>query len=157
MAKKSGKRKTLRNNLVSKERAVAATGPKREKKSTPTPEIIPDSKAVKKNIGDIIFKANPTELRNSIHSIRDWSSQMRGTMVQMEQTMDTLTNLIGMYERWQGNGKGKRLLANNSLDKNGLSFMKMIQSIDFQQILTILNSPLLQALMELNDSEDEDQ
>ena len=156
MAKKSGKRKTLRNNLVSKERAVAATGPTREKKSTQTPEIISDSKALKKNIGDLIFKANPKELRTSIHSIRDWSSSMRGTMIQMEQTMDTLTNLIGMYERWQGNGKGKRLSTNGTLDKNGQSFMKMIQSIDFQQIITILNSPLLQALMELNDSDDED-
>lgn len=157
MAKKSGKRKTLRNNLVSKQRAVTATGQTKEKKSTPTTEIVPDdSTALKKNIGDLIFKANPKELRSSINSIRGWSSQMRGTMVQMEQTMDTLTNLIGMYERWQGNGKGKRLTESGTLDKSDLSFMKMVQSIDFQQILTILNSPLLQALMELNDSEDEE-
>jgi len=155
MAKKSGKRKTLRKNLVSKERSLAPTSPARKKQSTP--EIIPDTKSLKKNIGDLIFITNPKELRNSIHSIREWSAQMRGTMIQMEQTMDTLTNLIGMYERWQGSRKTKTLTANGVLDKNGQSFLKMLKSIDFQQILNILNSPLLQALLELNDEEQEEE
>lgn len=156
MARKMAKRKTLRNTLISKEKSDTTTTPTKENKSVPA--IIPEGKLTKKNIGDFLFKTNPKELRSSIHSVREWSSQMRGTMIQMEQTLDTLTNLIGMYERWQGGGKSKRLPGGGAKVKekdDGLSFAKMLNTIDFQQIITILNSPLLQALMEFNDSSDD--
>lgn len=156
MAKKTVKRKTLRNNLISKERTSASSSsrPSREKKSVPA--ILSESSLSKKKIGDFIFKTNPNELRSSIGSVRDWSTQMRGTMIQMEQTLDTLTNLIGMYERWQTGGKGsKRFHMGGGKEKDSsLSFVKMLNSIDFQQIISLLNSPLVQALLEFNDSDE---
>ncbi|WCK56070.1 hypothetical protein PP175_09235 [Aneurinibacillus sp. Ricciae_BoGa-3] len=113
-----------------------------------------------KNFPAILSKS-PKEMRASLKTVRDWSSQMRGTMSQMENTLDTLHNLIGMYERWTArqaaNTTEVQRTAGGKTEKVPLSLIKTFNSIDFRQIINVLNSPLLQAFMELNGGGDDEE
>ncbi|WP_027417478.1 hypothetical protein [Aneurinibacillus terranovensis] len=93
-----------------------------------------------------LWTKSPKEIRKSIVNVQEWSSQMRSTMAEMETTLNTLNNMFGMYERWSANQAKNK----TSGDKTPLSLSKMLNSIDFRQILTVLNSPLVQAFMELS-------
>ncbi len=148
-----------------------ATASKKRKKTTPTTakkettnSILPlknkmDIKAASslmKNLPSLLSKS-PDEMRTSINTVRQWSSQMRGTMAEMEQTLGTLTNLIGMYERWSTSSQKRAALraaeqGNGATDeKSSLSFIKSLNNIDFRQIISLLNSPLVQALLEMDE------
>ena len=97
-------------------------------------------------------------MRSSINTVREWSSQMRGTMAELEQTLSTLTNLISMYERWVENNRKRATLreakqeSGTTIDRSPLSFIKSLNHIDFRQVISLLNSPLVQALLEMDET-----
>lgn len=109
-----------------------------------------------KSLPSLLTKS-PDEMRTSINTVRDWSSQMRGTMAEMEQTLGTLTNLIGMYERFTESSRQRALVqaaeqgTPASADRSPLAFVKSLNNIDFRQIISLLNSPLVQALLEMDE------
>jgi hypothetical protein len=108
-----------------------------------------------------LLSRSPKEMRASLKTVRDWSSQMRGTMNQMENTLDTLHNLIGMYERWTASQAAKTAAVQKTggerTEKVPLSLIKTFNNIDFRQIINVLNSPLIQAFMELNGGDDDEE
>jgi hypothetical protein len=104
-----------------------------------------------------LLTKSPDEMRTSINTVREWSSQVRGTMSQMEQTLSTLTSLIGMYERWTENSQKRATVraaeqgGANAVERSPFSFIKSLNTIDFRQIISLLNSPLVQALLEMDE------
>lgn len=120
--------------------------------ATPEPARTTPS-ALMKNLPDLLPKS-PDEMRVSINNVREWSSQMRSTMLQVEQTLGTLHGLVGMYERWNSGNEARQaaqIASGQPVDRSPLSFVRSLRNVDFSQILSLLNSPLVQALLELDD------
>ncbi|WP_152667785.1 hypothetical protein [Aneurinibacillus tyrosinisolvens] len=137
----------------------ASTAPRERTAALPavkTPNLPASKSSFLKGLPSLLTKS-PTEMKASIRTVRQWSSQMRGTMAEMEQTLDTLTNLLGMYDRWNESSKTRstlRAAAKTTGEKSSipLSFMKTLNTVDFRQIISLLNSPLVQALLEMDES-----
>lgn len=150
-----------RSPTVSKKRKKPA--PSTVKKETAT-SIIPlknkmdiqSASSLMKNLPSLLNKS-PDEMRTSINTVREWSSQIRGTMAEMEQTLSTLTSLISMYERWSTSSQKRATLraAKQGDEATGeklpFAFIKSLNNIDFRQIISLLNSPLVQALLEMDE------
>ncbi|MBN6188586.1 hypothetical protein JQN58_17170 [Aneurinibacillus sp. BA2021] len=146
-------KKTKKSAPASVKKEAVQAVPAKVPAKTPAKNIA-DFKAASslvKNIPSLLTKS-PDEMRTSINNVREWSSQMRGTMAEMEQTLGTLTSLIGMYERFANNRqRAGAQEAQADGDRSPLAFLKSLNNIDFRQILSLLNSPLVQALLEMNE------
>lgn len=147
----AGRRKPKR-----KPKTVQARKETRESAPVPAatpvpPRIVPS--ALMKNLPDLLPKS-PSEMRSSINNVREWSSQMRTTMLQVEQTLSTLHGLVSMYERWNAGNEARqaaRIASGESIDRTPISFIRSLRNVDFSQMFALLNSPLVQALLELDD------
>ncbi|GEN33710.1 hypothetical protein [Aneurinibacillus danicus] len=146
----SGKKRKKAAPVVAKKEAATAIVPVKNKTD------LRAASAFMKNLPSILTKS-PEEMRTSINTVREWSTQMRGTMAEMEQTLSTLTNLIGMYERWSKSSQKRAMLraaeqgSGDTGERSALSFIKSLNNVDFRQIISLLNSPLVQALLEMDE------
>jgi hypothetical protein len=153
------KRKTRTIGTASKkQKKPAASESKKETALVPVKSQadIRAASSLLKKLPSMLNKS-PDEMRTSINTVREWSSQMRGTMAQLEQTLSTLNNLIGMYERWSEKSHHRTAVraaesgGQATQDKSPLAFVRSLNNIDFRQILSLLNSPLVQALLEMDE------
>jgi|GEM_PF-4542350 len=120
-------------------RNPAFTGPKKRnvaaRKPKPAVEIITPKQETK-------------NMKISLQKIKDQFREAREQLQQIESTMDTLYNVLDTMERF-----GKQKIGQGNKTQSNL--LKSFQNIDFKQVMNLLQSPLVQALIETMAEEEE--
>lgn len=106
-----------------------------KRRLTPTP-----AKRAKAKLSKLIPpKRDTRQAQRSLIAIRNQVREFREQIEQMERTMDTLCNVVEAIDKFNAPGKNRGTQSN---------LLKSFQNIDFKQVMNLLQSPLVQALVE---------
>jgi prophage DNA circulation protein len=105
--------------------------------------VKPKKKSAPKSVQpvEVIAPKNETKsMKDSLVKVREQFKGIREQLHQMESAMETLYNVMDAMERF-GSGAGTKV-------KNQGNLLKSFNNIDFKQVMNLLQSPLVQALIE---------
>ncbi|RKD25690.1 hypothetical protein BEP19_01750 [Ammoniphilus oxalaticus] len=106
-----------------------------KRRRTPGPAPRPKPMAAKL----VSPKQDPSQTKHSLLTIRNQMRGFREQLEQMEKTMDTLFHVMDAIEKLNSPSKSSG---------NPSNLLKSFQNIDFKQVMNLLQSPLVQALVE---------
>ncbi|HJV46547.1 MAG TPA: hypothetical protein VJ824_12580 [Bacillota bacterium] len=112
---------------------------KPKKRSVPKPP---------KPVEVITPKQETNTMKDSLVKVREQFKGIREQLLQMETAMDTLYNVMDAMERFSS-GTSVQVKG-----KNESNLLKTFNNIDFKQVMNLLQSPLVQALIETLAEED---
>jgi hypothetical protein len=100
-----------------------------------------------KTQGNLALLATPKQetknMRTSMLKMREQVKGVREQLVQMEATLDKLLDLSEVMDRLGKSGKKGK-----GKDSNSLNLVQTLQHMDFKQVMNLLQSPLVQAIIE---------
>ena len=88
-------------------------------------------------------KKEAKSMKISLLKIKDQVHSFREQMEQVESTMGTLVQMLDAMERFGGLSK-----VGGTVGKNQANLLSSLNQIDFKQVMNLLQSPLVQALLE---------